>query len=139
MSVLIDTSLLLASMFSKDRYHVQARQAMQALKGEDIRLMPSPVVYELFYMMAARTDYQRAIQLFEMLQTSAFEIIRLTDGDFQRMAEIMHQYADAEFDFADVAIMALSERLTITQIYTFDRRDFNIFRPKHCPALELLP
>jgi hypothetical protein len=35
--------------------------------------------------------------------------------------------------------MALSERLNITQIYTFDRRDFTVFRPKHCDYLELMP
>jgi hypothetical protein len=27
----------------------------------------------------------------------------------------------------------------ITQVYTFDQRDFRIFRPAHCPHLELLP
>lgn len=139
MSVLIDTSLLLASMFNKDANHIAGRRAMQELKGQDIRLMPSPVVYELFYMMTSRTTYERAVSLFEMLQTSAFEIVRLTDDDLRRMTEIMHQYQDAEFDLPDTAIMALSERLNITQVYTFDRRDFRIFRPRHCASLELLP
>ncbi len=139
MSVLIDTSLLLAAMFNKDEHHLEGRKAMQELKGEDVRLMPSPVVYELFYMMSTRTTYERAINLFEMLQTSAFEIVRLTDADLKRMSEIMRQYQDAEFDLPDTAVMALSERLNITQVYTFDRRDFNIFRPKHCSMLELLP
>lgn len=139
MSVLIDTSLLLAAMFNKDTHHAEGRWAMQALKGEAVRLMPSPVVYELFYMMTTRTTYERAVGVFEMLQTSAFEVVRLTDDDLQRMAQIMNQYADAQFDLPDVAIMALSERLNIKQVYTFDRRDFSIFRPSHCPALELLP
>jgi hypothetical protein len=35
--------------------------------------------------------------------------------------------------------MALSERLQITQVCTFDRRDFSIFRPTHYDYLELLP
>jgi predicted nucleic acid-binding protein len=138
MSVLIDTSLLLAAMFNKDAHHAEGRRAMQELKGEDIRLMPSPVVYELFYMMTSRTTYERAVNLFEMLQTSAFEIVRLTD-DLRRMTEIMHQYQDTEFDLPDTAVMALSERLNITQVYTFDRRDFSIFRPRHCSSLQLLP
>jgi predicted nucleic acid-binding protein len=51
----------------------------------------------------------------------------------------MTQYADAKFDFADAALMALSERLNITRVATLDRRDFGLFRPAHCPALELLP
>jgi hypothetical protein len=35
--------------------------------------------------------------------------------------------------------MALAERLNITQICAFDRRDFPIFRPTHCENLEPLP
>jgi predicted nucleic acid-binding protein len=51
----------------------------------------------------------------------------------------MSTYATAEFDLVDACIMALSERHEIKQICTFDRRDFSIFRPKHCEYLELLP
>jgi predicted nucleic acid-binding protein len=40
---------------------------------------------------------------------------------------------------ADCCIMTLSERLNITQVCTFDQRDFLIFRPKHCDYLDILP
>jgi len=51
----------------------------------------------------------------------------------------MDEYSDAQFDFVDVSIMALAERLHITRICSLDRRDFSIFRPSHCDYLELLP
>lgn len=51
----------------------------------------------------------------------------------------MRQYRDAGLDYTDTAIMALSERLNIKEVYTFDHRDFSVFRPKHCPALVMLP
>ncbi|MCU0482246.1 MAG: PIN domain-containing protein, partial [Anaerolineae bacterium] len=60
-------------------------------------------------------------------------------ADFIRMREIMTDYRDAKFDFVDCCIMALAERLNITHICTFDRRDFGIFRPKHVANLNLLP
>ena len=62
----------------------------------------------------------------------------MTD-DVKRAIDVMESYADARFDFVDCCIMALTERLNITRICTFDRRDFSIFRPKHCDFLELLP
>jgi predicted nucleic acid-binding protein len=71
--------------------------------------------------------------------TSEAELISLTKDDAERATEIMEAYSDARFDFVDCCIMALSERLNITQVCTFDRRDFVIFRPKHCDYLELLP
>ncbi|MHB8628121.1 MAG: hypothetical protein ACYDBJ_20085 [Aggregatilineales bacterium] len=68
-----------------------------------------------------------------------FQIEALTTADMLRMEVIMAQYQSARFDYTDTAIMALAERLNLTQVYTFDRRDFSIFRPAHCPVLELLP
>ena len=94
---------------------------------------------EVFFMVSARLSYDRAVELFALMQTPAFQIINLSTADRKRMQEIMRQYQDAELDIADVAQLTLAERLEITQIYTFDRRDFSIFRPSHCDYLELLP
>ena len=60
-------------------------------------------------------------------------------ADIQRVHEIAETYTDAEFDLVDCCIMALAERLNISQVATFDRRDFSIYRPRHCDYLELLP
>ncbi len=85
-----------------------------------------------------RVSYARAIQIFALTRRT-FEIQALTEPDMARMQQIMEQYQDASFDFTDSAIMALAERLNITRVCTFDRRDFSIFRPRHCDYLELLP
>ena len=89
-------------------------------------------------MVSARISYERAVELFALMQTAAFQIVDLSKADRQRMHEIMQQYQDVELDIADVAQLVLAERLGITRIYTFDRRDFSIFRPTHCDYLELL-
>lgn len=89
-------------------------------------------------MTTARLSYAHAIRIFASTR-AAFQIQGITQSDMMQIQQIMTQYADAEFDFADVSIMALAERLQITRIYTFDRRDFSIFRPTHCDYLELLP
>ncbi len=52
---------------------------------------------------------------------------------------MLRAYPGAKLDFVDCCIMAMSERLNITRVCTFDRRDFSIFRPAHCDYLELLP
>jgi uncharacterized protein len=137
MAVLIDTNVLLALVFPKDIHHQEARSDVRDIK--DVRIVPAPVLPELFQMDASKMSYVRAIQAFNLLRTGAFEIEELTDTDMARMQEIMMEYADNEFDFADVAIMALAERLQITDVYTFDQRDFNAFRPRHRLYLRLLP
>jgi predicted nucleic acid-binding protein len=47
--------------------------------------------------------------------------------------------ADNQFDFVDTALMAVAERLQIADVYTFDERDFRVFRPNHRPYLRLFP
>ncbi|MHB8628992.1 MAG: type II toxin-antitoxin system VapC family toxin [Aggregatilineales bacterium] len=137
MAVLIDTNVFLALVFLRDPNHMAAREAFRNLTGE--RIVAAPVLPELFYLITQRVSYAEAVRFFGMLQGTAFRIEPLTVTDMARMSVIMREYEDNRFDYVDTAIMALSERLNITRVYTLDRRDFSVFRPKHCPALTLFP
>jgi len=137
MQTLIDTGFLLANIYTRDRNHQRALEAMRELRGE--RVIAAPVLVEAFYMTVVRVNYTAAIALFGRITSAGFTIVDLTAEDYTRMTEIMRNYQDAAFDFTDVAQMAIAERMNITRIFTFDRRDFSVFRPKHTPFLELLP
>ena len=67
------------------------------------------------------------------------QVKSVTTEDLVRVHQILEQYADNQLDFTDAAIVAISERLNITRIYTLDRRDFSIIRPSHCDYFELFP
>ncbi len=137
MSVLIDTSFLLAMVFPKDSNYRKARASIRELK--ETRIVSIAVLPEVFFMVSARMNYSVAMQFFTTLQSAAFQIEALTTQDMARMSEIMAKYQDNAFDFVDASIMALSERLNITDVYTFDQRDFTAFRPKHCASLTIFP
>jgi uncharacterized protein len=136
-AVLIDTSFLVALTVSADKNHTLARRAIADLRGQ--RIVAVPVMPESFYMVSVRGNYGTAVKLYHYLQNAAFQIEPLTLEDRLRMGEIMNTYLDAEFDFVELAIMAISERLGIQQICTFDKRDFSIYRPKHTSHFEILP
>jgi predicted nucleic acid-binding protein len=51
----------------------------------------------------------------------------------------MTDYADGRIGFVDAGVAALAERLGAVRIYTLDRRDFSILRPRHTSAFEVLP
>ena len=139
MALMIDTNALLAFSHRNDKNHLHAKEFLYKSRNANThQIVPAPVLSELFYMTTVRINYQQAITVFAYTQ-AAFHIEALTPADMTRMTEIMTQYEDAKFDYVDVAIMAVAERLQITQICTFDRRDFSIFRPKHCDYFELLP
>src|SRR5258707_8261322 len=87
MPALLDTSFLLATAWIGDANHQTARAAMRELIGS--RIVPAPVLPEMFYMVASRANYSSAIRLFETLRSPSFQIETLTQLDMARMQAIM--------------------------------------------------
>lgn len=73
------------------------------------------------------------------LPGSRFQLTELIDSDLSRTAEILEQYRNSRIDFVDATVMAIGERYHSTTILTLDRRDFQLFRPKHRSSFILLP
>jgi len=135
--ILIDTSFL----FTLYDLHDDKREKVLAFTETDrrIRLVPDVVLTEVTFLLD-RAGGQRAVRTFlKSFYASEIVLERIVKDDLKRVEEIMGRYPDARFDFVDCCIMALAERLNITQVCTFDRRDFSIFRPTHCDYLDLLP
>lgn len=55
------------------------------------------------------------------------------------MAQLVKTYADLPLGAVDASVITVAERLGISRVATLDRRHFTVVRPKHVPALELLP
>jgi predicted nucleic acid-binding protein len=49
------------------------------------------------------------------------------------------EYADLPLGATDACIVALAERLNVTELVTLDQRHFNIVRPRHVNTLTLIP
>lgn len=64
-----------------------------------------------------------------------FETIPLLPEDFSRIAELNQQYADLPGDFADLSLIAISERMNIPAIATLDS-DFDVYRRYRNRAFE---
>lgn len=135
--ILADSSFLYAVYNSRDTRHLQAIN--WALNLTDIVLIPDVILPEVSYLFLRDVGHSGVIQFLAQLKQAPFPLASLISTDLDRIHETMEQYADSKLDFVDCAIMSISERLNITQIATFDRRDFSIFRPKHCDYLTLLP
>lgn len=62
-----------------------------------------------------------------------------TPTDWERIAQLIRQYAVFPLGTVDASVVALAERLNIQTIFTLDRRHFGAVRPAHAQAFELLP
>ncbi|MBZ0304769.1 MAG: PIN domain-containing protein [Anaerolineae bacterium] len=136
-SILIDSGFLYELYNKEAAYHEAAREFIRLDKGT--RLIPQVILSEVTFLFG-RSGGERAVIVFlETLEAARPPLVSVTLEDLKRARQIMATYYGAKLDFVDCCIMALSERLNITRVCTFDRRDFSMFRPKHCPFLELLP
>jgi predicted nucleic acid-binding protein len=134
--VLIDSSYLYALSDIKDKYHFQAKEyAGKAFTG----VVPDVVLTEVTHGLNRLIGHHVIAPFLQTFSSSAFELQPITKDDLKRAAAIMAKYPTAKLDFVDCCIMALSERLSITQVCTFDRRDFVIYRRPNGEPLELMP
>jgi uncharacterized protein len=55
------------------------------------------------------------------------------------MVQLIRRYADLPLGAVDASVIAIAERLAVTEIATLDRRDFQVVVPRHIKAFTLLP
>jgi uncharacterized protein len=134
---LVDANFLIALYSLRDKFHVRAAEFAASVSLSFI--YPQVILPEVVYNLQERGGTQLKQAFLNDFPSRASNIQPIEQADLVRVAAIMTQYQSANFDFVDCCLMALAERLNITQIVTFDRRDFSIFRPTHCPYYDLLP
>jgi uncharacterized protein len=137
MTALLDTSFLFALTDKSDRNHQRVITFAQSC-NENL-VLPVLVFPEICYLIASRLGHQAMRQFLSSMTPNAVQLESMTLEDLTRIREILAQYADNQLDFTDAGIIAVAERLRIRRIYTLDRRDFSIIRPKHCDYFELFP
>ena len=137
MTAILDTSFLFALTDQSDRNH--QRVLMVAQNANAKLVLPIVVLPEICYLIASRLGHQAMCYFVTSMTPDVVQLEATTREDLVRVQQILEQYADNQLDFTDAAIIATAERLSITRVYTLDRRDFSIIRPKHCDYFELFP
>lgn len=137
MTLITDSSFLVALYDGSEVHHPKAYD-FAANRSETI-LVPDVVLPEVGFLLRRNLGYANSFNFFDFFDYSFVRLVPAFEEDLTRVYEISRQYESAQLDIVDCCIMAIAERLNITRIATFDRRDFSMFRPSHCEYLELLP
>ncbi|MFC6080159.1 type II toxin-antitoxin system VapC family toxin [Sphaerisporangium aureirubrum] len=135
-ATLLATGPLIAVVDRDDKHHASCVRLLEELVGP--LLLPSTILIEAGWTVNRHMG-SRVHARFPDLAAEEFELVHLVPVDVRRMAELVRTYRDARLDPADVSVVAIAERLNVTQIATLDRRDFTLIRPRHVSAFTLLP
>ena len=137
MTLIVDSSFLVALYNARDARHALA-SAFATNRNEEI-LVPNVVLPEVSYMLRRDLGYPRSMNFLDFFNYATVKLESVQKTDLDMVKIIAAQYADARLDLVDCCIMAISERVSVSRIATFDRRDFGIFKTRQGEYLDLLP
>jgi predicted nucleic acid-binding protein len=137
-TVLADTGGVYALLDRNDAWH-QRVLAYWERHAEEIRL-PEPILAEVCYLVGKVLGTSAENAFVRAIADGEFPLEQMVaDEDVPRAAALMQTYRDASIGFVDSAIVAAAERIDASTVLTTDRRHFPIIRPRHLPALVLVP
>lgn len=120
---MVDSGVLYAYYSNRDNYHLQVRTFFERCTSQLVTT--AACVTEVMWLLSS--DWRTQNEFLVDLARELYDCIPLLPEDFTRIAELNEQYADLPGDFADLSLVAISERLNIPAIATLDR-DFDIYR-----------
>jgi hypothetical protein len=126
--IVVDTGVLYASADEDDTHHVPCATLLGRHPGP--LLVPVPVITETSWLIETRLG-----------PAAEARFLRATRGeqDWDRAIELVETYADLGLGLVDASVVAVAERLRVTEVATTNRRDFFVVRPRHVNAFTLLP
>jgi predicted nucleic acid-binding protein len=124
-----------ALIHADDRHHASCRDALERIREPLVTVWP--VITEAMYLLDFSAVAQDA--LWRLLERDAVKILPLDAGDVPRMRELMRKYRDLPMDLADAALVRAAERERISRVFTIDRRDFEVYRPRGIRRFTILP
>lgn len=133
--ILVDAGPLIALIHKDDQHHERCVAVLRSLT-EPLGTV-WPVLTEAMYLLSFSWKAQEA--LWEMLERGVITLFSLEQEDTSRMRELMKKYKDLPMDLADAALVTVAEREQMRQIFTLDRRDFEVYRPARLGRFILLP
>jgi len=136
-AILVDTSALYAIANRDDAHHEQLVERLR--RDAPAVVVPQAVLPEICYLIGSRRGPAAEASFVAGLLDAGWRLEPTTTGDVGRAVELMRTYADAAIGFVDASVVAIAERLGIRQVWTLDRRDFSLIRPKHVEAFEIVP
>ncbi len=121
---LLDTGPLVAFLHRDDRHHERSVEAFGAFRG--VLLTTEAVLTEAMYLLAGLPGGQQAC--LEFFIRGGAVLVPATRRSLQRCQMLMMQYGDIPMDFADATLVVLAEEAQVQEIFTLDRRGFDVYR-----------
>jgi len=135
--LIVDTGVLVAATDRNDPHH---QACADLLQNETEPLVTTGlVIAETAYLLDRELGPRVEATLYQAITDGQLIVEALTTEDWQRVHDLVIQYADLRLGGTDASIIVLAERHRQARIATLNRRHFAVVRPSHVHAFTLLP
>jgi predicted nucleic acid-binding protein len=108
-------------------YQLELFTVLNAARHE--LLVPATVIAEVGYFLA-REAGARVESLFPtVLADGDFAPVDLRSADYAQIADLVNTYESLPLGTTDASVVAIAERLGLTDVASWDRRQFTVVRP----------
>ena len=129
MKAILDTGPWVALIDRSETRHEECVQWIQEYSG---RLFSTEaVITEVLYLLNFSIEAQGAA--IDFVLEAGVELIPTSNESLEKAKNLMKKYSDLPMDYADATIVCLALDTGISNIVTFDKRDFGIYRMKRQP------
>jgi predicted nucleic acid-binding protein len=136
--IVVDTGVIFGAADVDDPRHQECADLLDSLAAEPLGITV-PVIVESSWLIESRLGPAAEASFLQSLARGEIDRLDMTDADWSRVGELVEGYADLRLGLVDASIVAVAERLGVTQIATLDHRHFTVVRPSHISGFELLP
>ena len=120
---LIDSGPLMALFDRDDKYHKSSIEFIKEYRGKLIST--TAVMTEVCYLLDFSVKVQ--IDFLTWVKNGGIQLSELKQADLNRIIQLTQKYSDLPMDFADSTLVAIGERLNVSQIATIES-DFYVYR-----------
>lgn len=138
MTLLLDTSGLLAAMFPDQNRHEECAAVLA--EAEPPFLLTHFVVAELDYLILKYGGLQAELAFLEEIERGAYEIGDLGPDPYFTLRRMVMAYDDLKIGIADASIIMLASEVDCADVLALDERHFRAFMPfGDRPGFRILP
>ena len=107
--IIADTGFWLAIANRKDRFHLQAVEALTQVK--ESLIVTWAVMTETCHLLQTRLGTNAQTSFIQSYKQGAFEVFTIEIHHANRLIELMKKYEDLPMDLADASLVLLAEEL----------------------------
>ena len=135
--LIVDTGVLVAAADRTDPHHDAA--AVLLSTAPEPLVTTALVIAETAYLLDRELGPRVEALLYQSILDEQLHIEAFAIADWQRIHDLVIQYADLRLGGTDAGLIALAERHREQRIATLNHRHFTVVRPAHVQAFTLLP